>query len=175
MDFTIKTSRLLLREFLPNDDEALFALNSDPEVLKYTGDKAFISVREAREFIEGYSAYTQYGYGRWAVTLPDTGLFLGWCGLKYHEQGFTDLGFRLMRDYWGKGYATEAAQASLAHAFGPLGLQEVIGRAARENQKSVRILEKLRMRFWKEAPCEGIAGAVYYRISAGEFLKSESG
>ena len=174
MGFSIETERLMLREFLQTDATELHALNSDPEVLRYTGDKAFASVLEAKEFLARYNDYVLHGYGRWAVTLRQSGAFIGWCGLKYHEEGFTDLGFRFLREHWYQGYATEAAQATLAYAFGTLRLTEVIGRAARANQRSVNVLEKLHMRFWKEAPCEGIDAAVYYRITASEFLTSGS-
>jgi ribosomal-protein-alanine N-acetyltransferase len=169
MGLTIETERLILREFVQADAEALHTLNSDPEVMKFTGDKPFISVMEAREFLDSYNSYALHGYGRWAVILKENGLFIGWCGLKYHNEGFTDLGFRFMKEHWNQGYATEAARACLGHAFGALGLDEVIGRVARANHRSVRVLEKLQMHFWKEAPCEVIARAIYYRITPSVF------
>ena len=102
--------------------------------------------------------------GRWAVIRKKDDAFLGWCGLKKHEDGMVDLGFRLMKKYWNKGYATEAAKACVDHGFNTLGLKEIIGRAAQENMASINVLEKCGMDFWKEDECKGIDDSVYYRI-----------
>src|SRR5687768_8000055 len=92
--FLLETPRLRLREFSLDDASALFGLNNDPEVLRYTGDAPFASEDEARAFVTNYTHYATHGYGRWAVLHRPTGEFLGWCGLKYHpETGETDLGY----------------------------------------------------------------------------------
>lgn len=172
--FGFETERLHLRKFLETDAGSLYELNRDPEVMKYTGDTAFASETDAREFLQRYNSYALHGYGRWAVTLRPTGKFIGWCGLKYNAEGFTDLGFRFFRKHWNRGYATEAARACLVYGFNTVGLGEIIGRAAVANLGSIRVLEKLNMRLWKEASCEGIPHAVYYRITASEFINTES-
>jgi RimJ/RimL family protein N-acetyltransferase len=69
----ISTPRLLLREFALKDAPALFELNSDPEVMKYTGDLPFATVNEAEDFIRAYHHYRDHGYGRWSVVLRETG------------------------------------------------------------------------------------------------------
>lgn len=164
MKAIMTTPRLLLREFALEDAPALYELNSDPEVMKYTGDSPFASVRDAEDFVRGYDHYRDYGYGRWSVVLRETGEFVGWCGLKFNELEQVDIGFRFFRKHWGKGYATESARATLAYGFGELALGEIIGRAARANTASIRVLEKLGMEYWKEAACKGIVDSAYYRI-----------
>lgn len=163
------TGRLVARELSPADAADLYALNADKEVIKYTGDQPFRSVEEAKVFLENYREYELYGCGRWALNRKEDGAFIGWCGLKMHDEDWVDLGFRLMRKYWGQGYATEAAWASLAFGFEKLDLPRVIGRAAAANSASLRVLEKIHMRFWKWGSCEGIPFAAYYRISREEF------
>lgn len=142
----------------------MYRLNADPEVIRYTGDPPFDSVEAAQDFINSYDHYQKYGMGRWTVLRKDTGTYLGWCGLKQHDAGYVDIGFRFFRAEWGKGYATEAARACLTYGFEELGLNEIVGRAAVENVASVRVLEKLGMEFWKRDECKGIENAVYYRL-----------
>ncbi|MEZ4687860.1 MAG: GNAT family N-acetyltransferase [Bacteroidia bacterium] len=74
-----------------------YELNADPEVIRYTGDPPFGSVEEARKFIEEYDAYAKHGIGRWAVIEEEMGDFIGFCGLKKHDDGEVDLGYRLRR------------------------------------------------------------------------------
>ena len=94
MDFLLSTPRLLLREFSPSDAAAMYSLNSDPEVIRYTGDAPFESVQAAKTFLKSYNEYQNNGYGRWAVVLKESGAFIGWCGLKLNEENLVDLGFR---------------------------------------------------------------------------------
>ena len=164
MEKIIETDRLILRRFDSSDAPQMYLLNADPTVLKYTGDLPFQSISEAESFIQHYDHYQKYGFGRWSVILKSSNEFIGWCGLKQHEEAFVDIGFRFFKKEWGKGYATEAAKACLVYGFEYLNLKEIIGRAAKENIASVRVLEKLGMEFWKEDTCEGIDGAVYYRL-----------
>lgn len=160
---TLTTPRLLMRQLLEEDAEELYLLNSDPAVLHFTGDKPFASVEAAREFIRGYDQYTKYRRGRLGMFL-ETGAFVGWCGLKYHpETDETELGFRLKQAYWNKGYATEAARASLDYGFKQLGLFTIMGRVIKDNTASIRVLEKIGMRYWKDFDFEGEVG-IYMRI-----------
>jgi len=144
----LRTRRLLFRELHPDDAEDWVRLNSDPAVLRYTGDVPFRSVDEARRFLAGYDQYRRFGMGRWSLFLQEGGSFVGWCGLKRSPErgGEVDLGFRLHRAWWGRGLATEAARASLAHGFERLALDRIVGRAMEENLASHRILEKIGMR-----------------------------
>ncbi|MGV3609838.1 MAG: GNAT family N-acetyltransferase [Fluviicola sp.] len=160
----LETPRLTLREMTPEDAESAYILNSDPEVLKYTGDNPFESVEEAREFLEKYESYKKYGFGRWAVILKETGEYLGWCGLKYiPELDEFDIGYRLMKKFWGKGYATEAAEACLKLGFGQFGMKTIVGRAMPENGASVRVLEKIGLTYLENRVEDGTEEVIYVK------------
>ncbi|MEN8928108.1 MAG: GNAT family N-acetyltransferase [Flavobacteriales bacterium] len=167
----LTTDRLIIREFDISDAKAMFDLNSDKEVLKYTGDVAFESVGKTKDFLSNYPDYEKNGFGRWIVELKGTNEILGWCGLKKHEDGKVDIGYRFYQKEWGKGYATEAARACLEYGFELLELEEILGNSAIENKKSIRVFDKLGMKFIENKTCDGIEDAVRYRISKNEFLK----
>lgn len=162
--YIVETVRLKLREFTPQDAEPMFDLNSDWEVIKYTGDVAFESIEETKDFLANYTDYKVNGFGRWIVELSDTKEILGWCGLKRHENGNVDIGYRFSRKNWGKGYATESAKACLEYGFKVLKLDEIIGNSAIENKQSIRVFEKLGMKFLEKKTCDGIEDAVRYTI-----------
>ena len=164
MKKVIETDRLILRELDVNDSENFFYLNSDPEVLKYTGDLPFSSITAAESFLVNYSEYKKNGFGRWAVIFKETGSFIGWCGLKLNEENLVDIGFRFFKKEWGKGFATESAKAVLDYGFNTLKLKEIIGRTSKDNVSSISVLEKLNMTFWKKDSFEGVKESVYYRI-----------
>lgn len=143
------TERLILRELLPSDDEAMFEMESDPEVHRYLGNRPKQTIEEVREVIALIrQQYIDNGIARWAAVEKATGEFVGWTGLKHikvPENGhddFHDVGYRLLRKHWYKGYATESTKASLRYAFEEMGLQEVIGTANVENTRSRKALEK---------------------------------
>jgi len=164
MNPLISTDRLMLRPFRLEDASDLYGLNLDPTVMRYTGDQPFGSVADAKKFVETYDHCALHGFGRWAVELQSSNTFIGWCGLKRHPDGMVDLGFRFLKQHWNKGYATEAAKACLEYGFGVLQLEEIVGRAARQNVASIRVLEKIGMRYWKDDACEGIPDSVYYKL-----------
>ena len=140
----IETSRLLLREHHVEDAPFIFELNSDFEVVRYTGDQPFKDVAEAKKLIEEniLVEYLKYGYGRWAMIEKVSGRYIGWCGLKYQrENGFTDLGYRLKQAAWNKGYATEAALSCIEFAW-KHKIPRLMGRAMKENSASIKVLEK---------------------------------
>lgn len=167
MTLLIETERLQLRELHVGDAAHFYALNSNPNVLKYTGDTAFESVLEAEHFLRNYQAYKTHGYGRWAVLDKFSGEFLGWCGLKYvAEVDETDIGFRFFENHWNKGFATESARACQHYGFEKLNLKSIIGRAMAENKASIKVLEKLGMHFEKEFDFENHRGLIY-RIENG--------
>lgn len=165
----LETSRLLLRTFVVEDARAFYDLNRHWDVIRFTGDTPFLSVLEAKYFIENYKEYEQQGFGRWAVVEKETGRFIGFCGLKLNEQGQVDLGFRFYKQKWGKGFASEAALACIEYGFNTLGLEEIIGRAVKENVASIRVLQKCGMRYFKEGECNGLHTAHYYRITKKEW------
>src|SRR5437868_11868257 len=126
----LETERLLLREHTEDDAEAFHELNKDPEVTRYTGDGGPRTVEEMRAILRTHpiADYARHGYGRWACVLKESGELIGFAGLKYlPELGEVDVGYRLRRNCWGRGLATEAARATLAYGFDRLKLERIIG------------------------------------------------
>lgn len=148
MSLHFVTDRLLLRDIDPDRDApVLFALNTDPEVVRYTGDGPFESVEATRAFFtERIAQYARDGMGRWVVERKADGEVLGWCGLKRLDDGQVDVGYRFFRRHWGQGYATEAARACLEHGFRALGLPVIIAHVMPENAASRGVVRKLGMR-----------------------------
>lgn len=165
MKVILETERLVLREFDISDAQSMYELNLDPEVIKYTGDPPFKSLDEAKTFLENYQDYQKNGFGRWAMITKEENEFIGWCGLKLNEETYIDLGFRIFRKHWGKGYATEAARACINYGFNQLGFKQIIGRVVAENVASIKVLEKIGMQYWKNDMCNGFENARYYQIS----------
>jgi ribosomal-protein-alanine N-acetyltransferase len=158
MKIILESSRLLFREFTTGDADLIYTLNGNPEVVKYVHEEPTstpeIALRSITERI--LPQYDNYGYGRWAVHLKDNSEFIGWCGLKYRpERRQTDLGYRFIRNFWGRGYATEAASAALEYAFGTLQLPAIEAMAHIDNQASLRVLEKCGMQFYQFERVDG--------------------
>ena len=169
------TARLILRELEESDARDLYLLNSDPKVLRYTGDRPFLNQAAAAAFIRDYQHYSQNGFGRWAVTLADSGRFAGICGLNRDPlSNEVDLAFRIFPRYWARGIATEAAAAALALGFKKFELDTIISRAMRENLPSISILQKLGMRFREVSEDQDVFWLVY-TISRSQYLRSVSG
>lgn len=145
----METERTYLHEFSKAEAMNVFDLNNDPMVIKYTGDPPFASVKDAAAFIESYTDYQKNGFGRWAVRLKENDCFIGWCGLKRNENQEVDLGFRFKQAFWNQGYATETAQGCIEYARQNKIAEYLIGRAMPENVGSIRVLEKVGMKFWK--------------------------
>jgi ribosomal-protein-alanine N-acetyltransferase len=162
MNHILETDRLFLREWNIKDSENLYQLNLNPNVVKYTGDKAFESIAEAENFLANYKDYEINGFGRWAVNTKSNGEFLGWCGLKYvKELNETDIGFRFFEEHWNKGFATESAKACLKYGFENLNLKTIIGRAMAENVASQKVLEKIGMNYEREFNFDEHKGLIY--------------
>ena len=163
MQIILETPRLILREMELADAPFFFELNSDPDVIKYTGDGGFKNLEESEKIIHYVQdQYKKNGYGRWLVIEKETSEPTGWCGLKLHnEDGFIDLGYRFMKKYWGKGYATEASKACVDYGFNILKLDRIIGRAMQENTSSINVLKKMNMIYYKEDLCHGHDAFIY--------------
>ncbi len=143
---SLLTERLELRHFSLDDVEAYRPLVSDPTVLRYTGEAPLATTAEVRNLLvtRPLRDYAVFGYGRLACIERTTGQLVGFCGLKYLEDmRETDIGYRFIPQCWGKGYATESAQAVMRHGRETLGLNRIIGLVEQENVGSVRVLEKL--------------------------------
>lgn len=149
----IETERLIIRPFRLEDIEPSYAMNLDEEVSRYTADGGIVSKKEIeRRIVENVLGdYEKYGFGRLAVELKEENKFIGFTGLKYLEDlDEVDLGYRFMKDYWGKGIATESGKACINLGFNKLGLKRMIGMVLPENTGSIRVLEKLNFKFEKE-------------------------
>jgi [ribosomal protein S5]-alanine N-acetyltransferase len=156
VNITLETSRLLMREFREEDAIGMYELNSDPDVIRYTGDDPFASVEAAHAFIRKYDAYSTTGCGRLTILLKGTMQYAGWCGLKYDPASSeTDLGFRLNKKFWNNGYATEASLRCVEFGLTELKLDKIVGRAMQENNASINVLKKVGMTFEKEFEAHG--------------------
>ena len=163
MNIIIETNRLLLRTFIEEDAALIYELNLDPDVIRYTHDP-INDLAHAFEILEKViiSQYALYNHGRWAVHVKATLEFLGWCGLKYRaELNEIDLGYRFKKEGWGKGYATEAAYASIQYGFETIGLQRIVARAEIDNIGSWKVLEKSGMRYIADEEVDGYPVKTY--------------
>ncbi|MCA9038122.1 MAG: GNAT family N-acetyltransferase [Planctomycetaceae bacterium] len=145
----LESYRVRLRQWRPEDRPRLAELNADPRVMEF-----FPSVMTAEESDAMFERielhFRQHNFGYWAVELPGVSEFAGFVGLAVprFEAHFTpcvEIGWRLGFGFWGKGYATEAARLALRYAFTSLNLQEVVSMTAVINQRSRRVMEKLKM------------------------------
>ena len=163
MNVVIETDRLLLRTFTEDDAPLLYKLNQDPEVTRYTMDP-MTSLEQAKKVLEQVilPQYILYNHGRWAVHLKAGLEFTGWCGLKCRpERNEIDLGYRFMKKFWGKGYATEAAFACINHGFTRLKLPQITGRALPGNLASIKVLENCGMDYLGEEFVDGYLHKTY--------------
>lgn len=166
MTFHIETERLILRELRPEDAPGMFELDSNADVHRYLGNNPIHSIDQADNVIALVrQQYADHGIGRWAAIEKSSGNFIGWSGLKFittienKHTHFYDVGYRLMPQYWGKGYATESAKAALKYGFEVLKPEEIIGSAHQENKASRRALEKCGLTFveqysWQNLICD---------------------
>jgi ribosomal-protein-alanine N-acetyltransferase len=145
----LRTARLLLRQWRRDDLKPFAALNADPEVMRYF--PAPLSRRESDGLARTAHALIEArGWGLWAVEVVETRLFIGFIGLAEprFEADFSpavEVGWRLHRCQWGRGYATEGARAALAYAFDELSLKEVVSFTSAVNLRSRRVMERLGM------------------------------
>src|SRR5215475_1952059 len=147
------TPRLLLRRWREDDLEPLAAMNADPEVMRYIGDG---SVRDRQQTATGLAQvereWDERGYGLFAVEVRETGRLAGWVGLAApaflpEVLPAVEIGWRLGREYWGNGIATEAARVVLRFGFDDVGLDRIISIRHVDNRASGRVMEKLGLRF----------------------------
>jgi RimJ/RimL family protein N-acetyltransferase len=145
----LRTERLILRPWRDEDLPAFVALNADPEVMAHNGGPR-TRVRSEGAAREVRQHFADHGFGLWAVELPGTASFIGFIGLAVSdlEAPFTpciEIGWRLARAHWGRGYATEGARASLDFGFRELGLDQILSYTAAMNLRSQRVMEKIGM------------------------------
>jgi RimJ/RimL family protein N-acetyltransferase len=154
MQFHIETERLILRNIQLSDIDGMFELDSDPEVHKYLGNKPYTTKRQSVKNIkEIIKQYEKFGIGRWAMINKETNDFMGWSGLKLNtvtlndHTNFYDVGYRIIKRFWGKGYATDSSIAALNYGFNTLKLETIYGITEKDNQASHHILLKIGLNY----------------------------
>lgn len=150
VEFIAETARIRLRKFTFNDAVFIVDLLNSKGWLQFIGDRNVKTEEQAKQYLEKgpIKSYTEHGFGLWMVELKGTGAPIGMCGiLKRDKLEYPDLGFALLPQYHGKGYAFESAQAVLQHAHHELNLKQVYAIVLPSNAASVGLLEKLEFRF----------------------------
>jgi RimJ/RimL family protein N-acetyltransferase len=156
MRLFLQTDRLTLRRFTEADEDNLFELNSDPEVMRFlTGGeptpREVVRTAIIPVFLGYYERFEEFGF--WAAVEIATGQFLGWFHFRpplkdkdmpagWDEDGVAELGYRLRRSAWGKGYATEGSRALIDKGFTEFGMRRVVAETMAGNWGSRRVLEK---------------------------------
>jgi RimJ/RimL family protein N-acetyltransferase len=145
----LHTARLRLRAWRSEDLDPFAALNSDPRVMEHFPQ---LLSRQQSDLLAGriVSDLRAQGWGLWAVEVAATRFFAGFVGLsrpsfRAHFTPAVEVGWRLGQDYWGCGYATEAARAALEFGFESLGLMEIVSFTSVDNLRSRRVMERLGM------------------------------
>ncbi len=163
MKTIIETDRLLIRELVESDVDAMFELHSDPEVHRFLGNNTVADHAGMMEIIRSIrQQYIDFGVGRWVMIDKQNQEFIGWTGLQFvtrktnNHKNYHDLGYRLLKRFWGQGYATESAIASLDYAFNELNLTEVYAMADSRNIVSHKILKKIGLKFIETFDYEGV-------------------
>ena len=149
----IETERLCLRAFTPDDLDELFTVFGDAEVMRYiSGGKPRSREDTKKGLLSSLAGWQRRGFGLWAVVVKESKKMIGYCGLIFlDDTPEIEVAYGLARAYWGKGYATEAALASLRFGFDELKLKRIVAVVNPENIPSQRVLEKLGMTYMKMA------------------------
>ena len=165
-----ETERMIIREFDSPDVQALSKILADPEVMEFSS-KGPLSKADTMGFVEWcIKSYKEYGYGQWAVIEKKSGMLIGCCGLSHAAVDGVDeveIGYRLDKEHWGKGLASEAAGGVLAHGFHALMIESIVGIVAPRHRTSIRVLKKIGFRDFSETSYCGWDVRVY-RLSRNE-------
>lgn len=175
MNTLLETDRLALRRFTEADEEALFDLNSDPEVMRFLNGgtpipRDIVQTVILPRYLRHDGRFPSYGY--WAAIERATGEFLGWFSFVPSKATPVEvsLGYRLRSAVWGRGYATEGARALVRKAFTELGIERVVATTYEHNLASRRVLEKVGMtivRRFRFSP-QDVAQAATYQPANSE-------
>jgi ribosomal-protein-alanine N-acetyltransferase len=146
----IVTSRLRIRELSIEDAEFVLRLVNEPAFIANIGDKGVRTLEDARSFISKgpWTCQEKRGYGQFLVDQKEEGDPVGICGLLFRDSlNVTDIGFAILAKHRGRGFALEAAKAVMEHGFSKLQIKEIVGLTSDANTASIRVLEKLGMKF----------------------------
>ena len=147
----LETSRLRLRRWQSSDREPFAAMNADPRVMEYL--PAILSRAESDGLASRCDAhFDQHGFGLWAVEIRGVAPFAGFLGLSVpnfqaHFTPCVEIGWRLVAEHWGRGYATEGARAALSFGFRALKLDEIVSFTVPGNLRSRRVMERIGMTY----------------------------
>ena len=168
MNLILETDRLLLREMLLSDAEALFEMDSNPNVHQYLWNKPLTDISEVYLYIKSVrEQYIQNNIGRFVVVLKATNELMGWAGLKYNTEmvnnkiHFYDIGYRLNEKFWDKGYASEASFTWLDYGFNIMKIKVIQAAAHADNIGSNKILEKIGLKMTEQYMEDGVAWNSY--------------
>lgn len=180
MKYSLETSRLILRPWKNEDKEPFAQMGQDPEVMRFF--PKLLSKDESDAMVDRLQGIIdEKGWGMWAVELKETGEFIGFTGLNIprFEAHFTpcvEIGWRLKKEFWNKGYATEAARESLRFGFEILKLEEIVAMASKENAPSTNVMTKLGMTYDPSddfdhplIPNEDLKRCLLYRLENSSF------
>jgi RimJ/RimL family protein N-acetyltransferase len=164
MTTLFETERLLVRQFTFDDLDEFAQLCADPVVMQFMGDGAVLSRDEVKKWIEVcQQKYRQRGYGTSAVIEKATNRFIGLCGIiRAPGIDFDEIIYSYHQESWGQGYATEAGLAMLHYVFERSQLTEIYATIYENNSASIRMMDKLKMRFVKREIEDNGNTTLYY-------------
>ena len=150
MAIALRTSQLVLRPWRDEDIADFAEMSADPVVMEYLLPLSERGLSADTWVARKRAHWEEHGFGQWVVELPGEASFIGVVGLETvsYDAHFTpavEVAWRLVRAYWGRGYATEAAKAALDYGFGEVGLGEIVALTVPANQRSRRVMERLGM------------------------------
>lgn len=185
MSIFLETDRLALRRFTEADEDHLVELDSDPEVMRFINGGEPTPREEVRSRILPvlFDFYERFeGFGYWAAEERSTGRFLGWFHFrppKNERAGEIELGYRLRRSAWGRGYATEGSRALIRKGFTELGVERVVAETMAVNLGSRRVMEKSGLTFVRAFHRDGLDavdgsehGVVEYALTRADWAPS---
>lgn len=146
----LETDRLILRRLSTVDAEFILRLVNEPSWLRFIGDRGIRNIEGACAYILNgpVEMYSRLGFGLYLVELKEEGVSIGLCGLiKRDSLEDVDIGFAFLPEYWGRGYAFEAASAVMEYGGRALGIRRIVAITSADNESSARLLEKLGFRF----------------------------
>jgi RimJ/RimL family protein N-acetyltransferase len=146
----LETERLVLRQLSTDDAEFIIELLNQPSFLRYIGDKGVRNSEDAVRYIQTgpQASYERFGFGLYLVELKETGASIGICGLlKRDSLPDVDVGFAFLPEFWSQGYAFESAAAVMTYGREALGLRRIVAITSPDNDASIRLLEKIGLRF----------------------------
>ena len=148
----LETERLTFREATADDAAFVLELLNEPSYIRFVADRGLRTGEDAARYIaeKFQPSYVQHGFGFYIAELKSTGVAIGICGLAKRETlDDVDLGYSVLERFWGNGFAVEAAAGMLDYARRVLGLRRVVGVTAPDNASSIKVLEKIGLRFEK--------------------------